>query len=323
MPAPSRCTGGRLVQRGQSHSRRRESRTTPPANAPQELHLTGLGVARSITTGIIAFANAFELQLQSPPAPQVADVGGRDEHIAAADLKAVGLRTYWAPDTPGTAESAWLLFGMSTYAPWSTPNAVVFEVWIDVDNDGRSDYRLFNTDEARFANNAAHGDSFVAALENLNAGSKHIEAPLNALPGEAVEIAPYLSSVMLLPVRAADLGLDATHTQFHYYVRTISIDRTEETDKTVEQTLVLAYDMAYPGLVFTHPLPGSGENWPSQFPDQAGATIVVQPAPNGYFGRIARGILLFHFQNRAAQQAEIVKIDYQWPYNLHLPTIAR
>lgn len=289
----------------------------PPATAPQDLHLAGQGIIGSaVTTGVTSLASIYELQLQSAPRPGSTGAGLDTPHTAPADLKYVGLRTYWAPDSPRTIENAWLLFGLASYAPWSTPNEVSFLVWIDVDNDGLNDYLLINTDRPYFASNT-HSDNFASVLIDLHASSQRVEAPLNGLPN-AIQVSPYLSSVMVLPVRAASLGLDATHTQFHYFVQTSSIDSPDEQDKTVERTPRLAYNLAGPVLGFS-----GGVDDGIYFLDRSGTTLQVQPASSSVAGLFANGILVFHHANRPTQQAAVIKTSYVWPQNIYLPAAAR
>ena len=95
-------------------------------------------------TDIVPLAAVMELKLRSPnsrPAWLHTDEQDRYDH---ADLQYVGVTSDAALGPPIPAQDSRIYFGISTWANWSTPNEITVSILVDVNHDGRYEYRLVN-----------------------------------------------------------------------------------------------------------------------------------------------------------------------------------
>ncbi|MEZ4560429.1 MAG: hypothetical protein R2851_16020 [Caldilineaceae bacterium] len=102
----------------------------------------------------------------------------------------------------------------------------------------------FNADALGYASDDATSDALVAVVENLANGTFSAFEPLNGQTALDAETAPFRTNVMVLPVRAVDIGLSDADTGFDYRVETWAGERLEP----VEVTPVLHYDVRTAGL---------------------------------------------------------------------------
>jgi hypothetical protein len=285
----------------------------------QTIDLAGVGLRGSAPpTDVLSLVSAVELQLQSPNTRPPALIEGEQDLYDHADLKYVGVTSDLPAVPTHKLSDSTLFFGLATYAPWSTPSEVAFNIYIDVDRDKTNDYRLYNSDSIGYANASVRTDAFVSVVENLHTGLKTIQGPLNAVAADRNDSGLLFGSVMVLPAHASALGLNGTTGAFSYYVETSSGDISETKDTTVDRTPVLRFDAASPTLDLT-----GGAFSGVLREDQPGLAIPVRLSVPAYAAAPAAGVLLLHHNNRAGEQAEVVDVHFQWPYQVNMPVIGR
>jgi uncharacterized repeat protein (TIGR01451 family) len=109
-----------------------------------------------------------------------------------------------------------ILFGISTWGPWSTQNDVSFSVYIDTQNNGTFDKVLFSTNPGTFAADFANAgtnaqDVFLTAF--LDVPSSKLFGPetfVNLLPANVVDTRVFANNVILLGASPKDLGFKGT-----------------------------------------------------------------------------------------------------------------
>jgi len=124
-----------------------------------------------------------------------------DESFGSNDVRAVGVRK------SGTTA---LRFAVNTYRRWSAPSVNEFDIFIDVDQNGTTDFIVFTDDFGLVTANAFDG-RYASFLFNVATGRLGPNAFLTGTPTD--------SSTVIAPVLLADLGLSATtHPRFNYTV---------------------------------------------------------------------------------------------------------
>lgn len=284
------------------------------------LFLTGQALyASAPLTAVASQVSVFQLEVQSP--------NSRPEHLSdhaldlydSADISHVGVATNFPT---AASDEALIFFGIAAHAPWSTPNQVRFDVLIDVDGDGAADFRLFNSSREGYPSERFLGDTFVSALENLRTQQRTIQEPLNGAPPSAVDLRPFGSRVIVLPVRVADLALPPGQTVISYTVASYHRSFGNQPEDIIDRTPPRRLDLARPAL---HVMK---EGWQVPFvDDRPGAALTPTLNLSSYALHPEMGILLFHHHNSAQEgtegQVEAVKVGYSWPATLHLPLLMR
>lgn len=242
----------------------------------------GLHTGSAFPTDIVSLISPFELQATSPDEATSAGVRNR------ADLKAVGVNSDLAAQ--GVLASTSIFFGVATHAAWTTPNEIGLQVLIDTNRDGADDYMLFSG--ALFNPQNQLGDGFVAILRTLTSNTDRTQLPLNYFPADQYDTAPYNTDVMMLGVRAADLGLTDGNARFNYRVRGIY------GGAMIDTTPRLTYDPTRPGL-----------NFGAQIirPDLPG-TIALEFNSENFTASSSRGALLLHHHNAAGLRAQVLTV---------------
>lgn len=124
------------------------------------------------------------------------------------DLRAAGVQSFGDPDDP------LLVFAINSHDRWSNAATIEFDVEIDTDRDGQSDYVVIGYDSGYLRNGEYNGlvESFI-----LDAKTGDL------FPSGYLAQAPTDSSTILLPVNASVLGLTAESGGFNYTVAAYSI----------------------------------------------------------------------------------------------------
>ncbi len=125
------------------------------------------------------------------------------------DLRAAGVQSF------ADAEDALLVFAVNNHDRWSNAATNEFDVEIDIDGDGATDWIVFSYDSGAVRSGSFNGLTEVFLQEVATGG-------LYAAGFEAV--APTDSSTILLPVWASDLGLSAASGAFSYTVSGYSLE---------------------------------------------------------------------------------------------------
>jgi len=120
--------------------------------------------------------------------------------LGAVDLKAAGVQS-WPSGT-----SRLLVFAINTWFRWSTAAPHEFDILIDTNGDGVSDYAVFSYDYGALTTGTNDG-RVASAVVNLATGATRVRY---------LAVAPTDGSTLLLPVLASDLGLSAASPRFTY-----------------------------------------------------------------------------------------------------------
>ena len=297
----------------------------------QSLTWQGTGLQGSnFPTDVVSLVSAVGLQWSSPNLPPANPItgteGSRTDLYDHADLKYLGVTSNYAAtrtaaNPAGSVTQSTLYFGIATYANWSTPNEVRFDILIDTDHDGVNDFRLFNSDQLGYNSDSVTSDAFVTALENLHTHFISPQFPLNGVSAATKDTALYNTNVMLLPLAASALGLTEANPTFDYYVESYSNDRPHAQDGAehyVERSPRFHFDIAHNGLDLTN-----GQLDAPLYQDLTGEKITVGFERVAYTQNNFQGILLLHHHNITGQHAEVVAIDYNLPNSLYLPLVGR
>jgi hypothetical protein len=252
-----------------------------------------------------SLVSALELHLRSPRRSQ----SQSPATPGVADIQYVGM----ASDAPaaGSIEDARLVFGISTYAPWSTPSEVALSIFIDSTGDNIPDFEVYTTDARSVMELQRPSDAFVAGVRRLSDGDVQMGDPLNALLPLNVPTALYQSNVVLISLPAALLELTPQRSMLSITVQTrVRYDTRLPGDSTPP----LRFDPAHPGLNVT-----GGRKGLPVFTDAPSTTLTVGFDQRAYSTSTARGLLLLHHHNGAGQRAEVVEVRYGWPHHLYFP----
>ena len=119
------------------------------------------------------------------------------------DLRAAGVQSF------GDADNPLVVFAVNTYDRWSNAASVEFDVDVDTDRDGQSDYVVIGYDSGYIRNGEYNGLTEVFVLDTKTG---------DLAPSGYLAQAPTDSSTILLPVDASTLGLTASSGAFRYTV---------------------------------------------------------------------------------------------------------
>ncbi len=271
--------------------------------------VAGPGCSGTFPTDIASLVSPFELQVVSPLDP----VNTFDTDYA--DLQYAGVAYYQAGAAPSAVNDL-ILFGLSTWGSWSTPNDVAFNVCVDNNLDGVYDKVVINTQPSIFVTGASQTDTFVRVVRDTTTGSYSIlglGSPVNLLSPNLINTSLHLSNVMILGASPSTLGFATGAPTFRYKVvmcpgsnpgcgRTTTGDRCSPTAGTYYDQAVGPYtwNAAAQGLDF-------GGNFLAD--DLNGAALPVawdtaNMATNG-----SLGALLLHHHNKAGERAEVVLLE--------------
>lgn len=256
------------------------------------LNLVGQGVntGNSYPNDFTSLVTALELSAISGPADlEALEVTETARH---ADLQYVGI-TSDAPAQAAITDTE-LFFGISTYGSWTTPaSEMEFDIYFDTNEDGEDDYVVYNT-------RITDTDVAVTALRNLSSGGPILQDVINYYLANLPPTAEMNNSVMVMPVYASDLGLGVGDTTFDYYI--VTFDRFQGTG-TIDETDVMSYDFANPGLDFTGGLTGI-----PMYNDLPGNTIPVTYNAANFEANGSLGALLLHHYNLAGNRAQVLPV---------------
>jgi len=124
------------------------------------------------------------------------------------DLRAAGVQSF------GDADNPLVVFAINSHDRWSNAATIEFDVEIDTNHDGESDYVVIGYDSGYIRNGEYNGlvESFVMDVKTGE-----------TFPSGYLAQAPTDSSTILLPVDASTLGLTSAAGAFDYTVASYSI----------------------------------------------------------------------------------------------------
>jgi hypothetical protein len=273
-------------------------------------------------TEVVSLASVFELKLRSPNTrPSWLDPNGPDR-FDHADIRYIGITSdlaqavQTADDSPQAGKDPLLYFGVATWAPWTTPSEVKINVWLDVDEDGQYDYRLANGSPIAAIFGMGPGGPLTSELYDGVSGQQLAQQPLNGIWPQRYDSSPFVSSVMVLPVRLADLELPLKGGRIRFMVQTSSLDMAGSGVRYVDQTPLMQYDVAQPALTFSPP----GAAAPL-YADQPGTEIDVAFNAVGHSYSPASGVLILHHHNEGLAQAAAITVEARAPFRLYMPIV--
>lgn len=230
----------------------------------------------------VSFFNHFELL-------------GYDENDAystgaedMADIAYVGIASDY-PARGGAVEDTMLYLAIATHGHWYTPHIPQFFVYLDTDGDRASDYYLYNGATPGDVPLGPYPDIFVSKLSDFSE-ERVVQDYLNGAGPVERHTGVFRNNVLILPVRAADLGLSAGNTKIQFDIESFLLEREDTLIDIMpaeppgaERARTFVYDLARPGLYNA----AAGTGVPTL--DAAGeTTLVLQFAEADY---LANGTL--------------------------------
>jgi uncharacterized repeat protein (TIGR01451 family) len=200
-----------------------------------------------------------------------------------------------------------LLFGISTWGPWSTINDVAFNVYIDTQNNGTYDKILFDSSPGMMAGSLfgtgnLGQDAFISAFFDVKAQTVSTEQFVNLLDDSQLDTRVFANNVRFLAVSPQDLGLAGT--KFRWRLETcpgflplctpLANFRYDGADGPY------SYDIAAPGLDF-------GGNFLAF--DLNGTSLPLNFNLGNFVANGSLGALLLHTHNAGGTQAQAVPLD--------------
>lgn len=273
------------------------------------LPLIGQGITSTHPpTTTVSLAGLFELQYSSPP---ISDVPNGDlalAHYANADLQHVGVM--------GPVEVAGeqiLYFAISTYGKRSTPHEAVFQIQLNPNGNNIPLLTLSNRDrDYALLLGVTISDDFVGVLQGNTLPGRLVQGPINVYSSATYDTRLFESNVIIVPLRIADLASTSHQLQYRIRAFTRDIDNGGTLDALIDQTPWLTADWtAGRGLTQS----------PVVVPAQPGMTLTVPYDRNALALRHTQGILLLYLHNRADLRAQVLPLEYGWPYSLYLTSI--
>ncbi len=129
-------------------------------------------------------------------------LSGTPTGLPYIDIRAAGVQS-----NPISATDSILVFAINTFTRFSNAAGIEWDVFVDVDGDGKPDYQIVGVDGSLLTSGALPAGQLVTAVINLATGDGFLE--FNAQP-------PTDGSTVLLPVFASDLGLSPSNPRFSY-----------------------------------------------------------------------------------------------------------
>lgn len=258
-------------------------------------------------TDVVSLVSPFELQVVSGVDP----VNSTDY----ADIKYAGVS--YLPGSPSNINNDLILFGVSSWADWSTPSDVAWTVCVDINEDGVYDRSVINSNPAIFVAGAPFNDNFVRVIQDLTTGGFTIlglGSFVNLVSPAVVDSALHLNNVMILGATPAQLGMTAGDTTFRYKVVTCpggnpACARTTGANDHCSPSAAVRFDQAA-GPFFWN-WAAQGLNFGGNFLDEDlnGNALPVTWNTANMTTNGSAGALLLHHHNGTGRRAEVVLLD--------------
>ncbi|GEM_PF-2482371 len=293
--------------------------TTPSLNVPLE----GQSL---ITPGPFPLAeesllSAFELLCYSPD--DASSTGLQN----AADILYIGAASDYADCLAAglSFEDTTVYIALVTQNNWFSLHWPVFNIYLDTDKDGLSEFRLRSFhQQASETEGGRYPDVFTARLYDF-ASLDRDGGFINYYAAGERNTVPFMTNIMVLPLRVRDIGLTSEDSSFAFRIESLSIEDDSLAIDQAPTELIpgirtrILYDPAHPGLDFRDNTPG-----PPMFPDLDGNTFPVYFDDQGYYpagilecedetadycspvGPL--GLLLLHHHNRTGDKAEWIPV---------------
>ncbi len=274
------------------------------------ISMAGKGV---LTGGMPPYAeyslvSAFELYDESEDDPVYEGV------YDSGDLQYVGVTSDYnaVRNLGGTLyDNSRLYFGISTYGNWSSLSEEVwFEVYIDADQDGNPDYRLWNWNLGNPFFGASN-DVFIVIVDDLGANeSSWYGDVVNDIEADVYDTVPFQNSVLFMGTWAGLLGLDDSDATFDFWVASWYLDGT-----LVDVSDLMTYNMLAQGVDFST---DGANDYPGApvWLDSVGPSVPVRYDWSVYVGPNPPCVLLLHHHNVPSLRAETVCLQANVSYDV-------
>ena len=203
-----------------------QATTTPEAAKPNTPAPLGRALEVKLTNSRGALSTSADFYTWGQSDPQTV----KPALPGGIDLRASGIQ---ALEDDG---DHLLVFAVNSWTRWSNAAANEYDVEIDTNRDGKTDYVVFSADSGQVRAGDPNGETevFVYDVANDELGASGFLA-----------MAPTDSSTILLPIYASDLGISASSDPFSYRVSSISSVDPSFGD---EMPTWAAYDLANPAI---------------------------------------------------------------------------
>lgn len=260
------------------------------------LNLTGQDVntGSSLPLDERSTVTAFELAATSPDEPNNLNLRNN------ADLKAVGVASDFK--VTNNVTNSLMSFAIATHGKWTTTFDVDFWVEFDTNRDGIFDYRLFTSATTTGTTSPTRNDIPVVAVTKLQAPNSGTVSGstrfLNGFTAAQRHTVPYNTNVLVMMVRAGDLGITSSaNSRFNY--RVVGFDRNTST--SIDIISGLTYDVARPGLDLQGGI--AGLPWYNDF---NGGSIPVNYNVADFKASNSQGVLLLHHHNADGARDQVI-----------------
>jgi subtilisin family serine protease len=132
--------------------------------------------------------------------------------LGSHDLRAVGVQSAAYPSATNPNRRL-IVFAVNTFTRWSNPSVNEFDIFLDVNGDGKDDYAVVGIDYGYLTAGSFSG-TMGAFVINLATGRASIAF---------FAVAPTDSSTLLLPVFSTQIGLSPSNPRFAYHAESFSI----------------------------------------------------------------------------------------------------
>lgn len=258
----------------------------------RELMQVGDPVANTVVPNafdVLGLVTLSELQYMSENDP------GTFGYTDAADIAYVGASTDYrsAVEEGLSLDESTVFFSIATHGDWSSPAEIEFNVFVDADRDGETDYIVFNGNFGTLTGGGSD-QAWVSAILDVADNAIFLGGFLNGVASSATDTVTFNTNVMALPMPGSFVN-----GPFDYSV--VSLSRE---GGTVEITPTLTYDPTSPGFDFSDRANRSG------FCPCVGPTLwtdIPGQTPFGFDQRQSRrlgslGILMLHHQNATPER---------------------
>lgn len=281
------------------------------------INLSGSAVNTGANLGggfdILSLVKPFELQYQSifagqPNAPT-------DRNV----IKYVGVTSDYVNQPSGAGKAnTMIMFGVEDFGDAATPDFASSdkEIFIDTNLDGVPDFAIFLTQVGQFFGLAGAENVFTPEIVQLPSGAPVDFWFTNGLDSATADTNIYNNSGVVIQVSAQDLGLIAGaggtgNTLFQYQV--VTFDRN---GNPVDETPVLTYDVANPGLDVSNSSAVAGVTTVSEgggpflepffYQDLASNSIPVNYNGTNFQANGSLGVMLLHMHNGDGNRSDVV-----------------
>lgn len=281
------------------------------------INLSGTNVNTGATsTDVRSLVKALELQYQSQ------FVGQPNPPTDRNIIKLAGVTSDYLNHSAGADKSnTEIMFGVDRFGSSAVPDAAGADTEIFFDTNPADVGNTFNPNFAMFLGNLGQDSGInLAGLENVFFSisvnlSSHVliaEDFTNGLAGNSVDTNIYNNTGVIMPVFATDIGLvgpsGTGNTQFQYQVVTFDRNGNE-----VDQSSVLFYDLANPGLDVDNSLAAASTKIPSGsflepfwYQDISTNSIPANWNATGVLADGSIGVWLFHTHDADGTRSDVV-----------------